>query len=152
MPGHAGDPAHDGGDLLAALGFHAFDQVAAGGFVEGAVVAVVGFPDAAACRIDLFVDAGDGVAAGEFGEAVLAAGEDAGAGREASGGGTGALPCDQVGEAPVAFSAHLRCSFNYLRASCRSATQSTPSVRNRSAWLGQVRRISVSTSALTPLR
>ena len=113
----------------------------------------MGCPDDAARRVDELVNAGHGLTADQLRQAVLPPGQQAGARRKVgSSGRMPPLPCHEIGEAAIAFSAHLPFPIKGLIASCSPVTHSTPAPRNRSAWLGQVSRMSVSTSALTPFR
>jgi hypothetical protein len=66
------DASDDGGEILPPLGLETLDQVRAGLFVEFRVITVVALPDPAACRVNIFLETGDGVAGRELREAVLA--------------------------------------------------------------------------------
>jgi hypothetical protein len=151
------DAADDGGHLLAALGLEAVDQVGADGLVQRRVVAVVPRPDAAARRVHPFLHARDHAPRGQLRQPVLPRAQDAGARRQPPGRRLG--PCraaigNLLGKPLVPLRHHgFPLSANALTVSCTGATgYSSAAPRSRSAWLGQVRRICVSTSAFTALR
>src|SRR5271165_3379792 len=107
-------------------------------------------PNAALRWIDQFLEPRDCIARGQFGQTVIAGAENAGARRQARGRRLRRCAGEPLGEAPVTLGhGKTPLSFRIHNGSCTYATHRTPSARRRAAWLGQVSRICVSTSAFT---